>query len=367
MTTIEKLDESQRTDAFEQLRDQERRQGTIPRGTYEATLREVALIRRKDGSGWLLRLIVCTIGLGRYLVSWQGLSENPEDPFDLTDTQVRSVRRFADKMAIATPAPGEQIVEALRLMLNEPVTARVTQTPVGQQVTLMRDGVVVEPPNLEITGTALEAATEAAYKAHEKVLQGLAAARLGLAAAAEGCYELHNTEGWRALGFETLVEYLASPEVTISRTDFYRLVEIWSAYVLNGGVEPMQLQGAGPTKLEVPLPALAQGVVSADQAVADATTMTRKDLRAHYSELLGDDEEGDDPPAEPSDGDGEPAVSDEQVSEVARSLTAVLRRVLVEVGDPAKKRMSRELRQVVLEALELASDHGLDEAEDTIA
>jgi hypothetical protein len=333
----------------------ERKAGTIPPGTYDAELREVAIVKRQKDGSHVLRLLCRTTDLGRYVIAWHGLSENPADPFDLTDGQRRGLRRVADRLGVESTGEPVQVVERIAGLLTQSVQVRVSRTPVGQQVTVTRErppvgrdapaggvvlsvergapgctcgtppfappepsddcpfhaerGVVLEPDScpdgLEcqtcpaageddvclpaerpVTGNPVTIA----HGAHAKVIEGLRGVRLSLALVAEGCHELHVTEGWRELGYESLSEYLAAPEITISRTEFYRMAEIWSAYVLNGGVEPIELQGAGPSKLEVPLPAITAGVVSAVQAVADATSMTRKDLRSHYAGLVGDEE-----------------------------------------------------------------------------
>lgn len=356
--SVDQLDDADnRSPDWESMRSQLKTSGTLPRGTYDATLREIALVKRKDTGAWVLRLLARTDRLGRYVVSWRGLSENPADPYDLTDGQVKGLRKFADSLGIPTPAPAEEIIEGLRVMLGQSVTARVVHTPVGQQATLSRgESTITIAPR---PATDLEGKAKLAHVAHEKVIEGLQAARLGLACAAEGCHALHASEGWTALGFESLSEYLACPEVTLSRSEFYRLVSIWDRYVLNGGLQPMLLQGAGPSKLEVPLPALEAGVVDAAQAVADATTMTRKDLRTHYAALLADGEDG-----------GDQAVRDEAASRrreddgatvpvtLARMLTKALRAMLTADQDTLSDAV-----EMASDVLRLAREHGLTDFE----
>lgn len=419
-------DETQRSPEWESMREQIRRTGTIPRGTYEATLSNVAIVRRKDTRAWALRMIARTDRLGRYVHAWRGLSDNPDDAFDLTEGQVKALRKFAGTMGIPTPAPAAEIVEALAQRIGKPVVAKVGQTPVGQQVTLTvpkPEGTVEILPPATTDTTQLEGAAADAQVAHEKILEGLQAANFALARAAEGCHALLKDEGWAALGYESLAEYLAAPEVTLSRSEFYRLASIWERYVIDGGLEPTALQSAGPSKLEVALPALEQGLVSAEQAVADASSMTRSDLRTHYEQLQGGDGGDDTAPtgseaaadesaAAPSDPEpvddpaggtddtgpfdadelirwaehyGHPEgwakkaqalhgkvenleaevsrlkhdfpLPDDRVLEVARSLSAVLTRVLHEVGRPEQKRMSKALRGVVVDTLAQASQH----------
>lgn len=436
---FEALDDAeQRTPAWEQYRKQrgttdERR--TIPKGTYEATLIESTIVRRKDGGGFVIRLVARTDRLGVYLSSWRGLSSDAFDPFSLTDGQVKSLRKFAVGMGIAVPAPASEIVGALVGMYGKPVMARVVHTPIGIQCTFFREGEqnghafsstfrvagqVVQVNGHLVDGSgevvSVEGRARDAYVAHAQLLSGLGEVRQGLVRAAEGCFRLSEQEGWLALGYETLSEYLASPEITISRAEFYRLADIWQSYVLDGGVEPALLLGAGSSKLEVPLPALKQGLVDAERAAADATSLTRRDLRERYRGLMGGDEDsasGDESePVEsrrrdvetdddlqrqrdaihpddsdyvgrgPFDGDelvtwaenyGHPegwakkaqdlhAKVDRLVPTMnaAQTVTATLRRVLSEIGDPRQKRMGRELREAVTAALELAREHGLD-------
>jgi hypothetical protein len=357
------------TDGEREIPAEQRKAGTIPPGTYDAELREVAIVRRKKDDSHVLRLLVRTTDLGRYAIQWQGLSENPDDPWDLTAGQLRGLRRLADRLAVAnTGAPREIVERVAREVLGEPVRARVSRTPVGQSVVVYReDGwravplkvtreelaqqdwgahddarqrILDEPSPDEVTveddnlGGALVVAAEStdrgsaggapapgsvtpvesAARAHAKVIEGLRGVRISLTLLAEGCHDLHATEGWRELGFETLAEYLAAPEITVSRSEFYALADIWSTYVLAGGVEPLALQGAARSKLEVPLPALSAGVVSAEQAVADASSMTRKDLRSHYAGLMGDE-------AEPKPRAKPPVeITDEMVERGARRL-----------------------------------------------
>lgn len=401
---------------------------TCPRGTYEAMLLEVRIVRRKDG-GFLLRMVSRTVGLGVFLVTWRGLSTDFSDPFDLTEVEVRSLRKFAAGMGVPVPAPAREIVEALQKLVGEQVEAKVSHSPVGIQASLSRPlaptstalrvagrVLMVDGQLMDANGELLDVEGKAriAHEAHALVLEGQQLARRGLATAAAGCHALHASEGWRALGFETLSEYLAQPEVEFSRSEFYRLCAIHQAYVLDGGLAPDVIAGASPTKLELPIPAIEQGVVSAGQAAADAESMTRNDLRVHYRELLG---------AEPEAAESEPSVSatpaadpesrrrdleiyvnvDEQrdaaverlsdeVAEertraeaaeereralraqlndlphqtdlqhmtVAQGLALVLARVMREVGDPRQKRMGKELRAAVQAALDEAREHGLD-------
>ena len=352
MSTVEVLDaKNEHTDAWREYDEQTKRVGTIPKGTYEGTLNNVAIVKRKDDDSWVLRLIARTNVRGQMVVAWQGLSEDPDDPFAMTETQAKSVVRFAGRLGIEP----HRLLDDLSGLLGKPIVVKVSQTRVGQRVVLSRE---VKGEIVDSNGHDPERAVNDAQAAHEKILHGLSTARLALAECAEGCHDLHVSKGWETLGYDSLSEYLAAPEITLSRTEFYRMVDIWKSYVLEGGLPPMQLQGAGETKLAVPLPALKDGLVSAEQAVSDATALTRKELESRYDEITG---------KEPKEREVKP--KDMVPVDVARSLVAMLERILAEIGDPRQKRMSNALRAAVVETLELAhraiDNHPCPETEET--
>lgn len=442
MTAVDQIpvdvldDEDAQTPEWEQLLKQQGSTGAvnvIPRGTFAATLVEVMPVRRRDGGGWALRMLAVTTNLQRYVLAWRGLSEDPHDPYALSEAQVRGLRKFAASMGVPVPAPAAEIVEALRALRGQPVEAKVAHTPVGPQATLSRPDAEPGPTSssstslvngqaVDANGEVMEGAAAAAFVAHQRLLDGLGAVRAGLVQMARGCHDLSVGEGWLALGFENVSEYLASPEITLSRSQFYRLADIWQQYVVDGGLRPEVLAAADESKLEVPLPALRQGVVSAERAAADATSLTRRDLRERYRELLGGDLEPapptitvnesqpeDEVPAGGTDEYGEswvdgvepkPFDADELVqwaesyghpetwakkaqdlhgkvdaaqakaasawtdlgdmTVLASRLSETLARVLREVGRPEQKRMGKELRGVVMDVLALAAEHGLD-------
>jgi hypothetical protein len=335
---------------------EQRKVGTLPKGEYESAITGVAVVRRKDDQSHVLRVIVRTVRLQRDALIWEGLSSNPDDPFDLDEKQRRSLSRFADRLRIPGPATPQQVVDALVEMQRGGVVvnAKVAQTRVGQRTTLFANGHHVLPaPSTSVVVNEDEEREKAAaaHESHQRVLQGLSAARLGLTIAAQGCHELQESRGWASLGHETLNEYLASPEVTLSRPEFFRLAAIWRAYVLDGGVDPTRLRGAAETKLEVPLSALGKGLVTVEQAVEDATSMGRADLRIRYARIVNGDE-------------GEAAAEDAESRrrdlarasvpvDVARRFVAVLLRI-------ARYGYDEGAVELLRAALELAHEHALD-------
>lgn len=262
----------------------------LPAGRYDAELRGVDLIEPKGRKPWLLELTVKVQRNGRELVVRRELSTT-KDPYDLTTNRRRSLRDFASKLEVQSTGPVEEIIAAMRALVGETVKARVRPGRFGLSITLSRGDDDPDAPPEPVSGDVLDAlpVTEPDYRqrtvdaqgAHEQLLTGLRHAHRGLALAAEACWKLRNDEGWVALGYDSVGAYLADPDVSISRSQFYALADIHDSYVVHGGLEQQQLT-AGPSKLEVPIPAIKAGEVTAEEALADAEVLGLRDLREKY-------------------------------------------------------------------------------------
>jgi hypothetical protein len=101
-------------------------------------------------------------------------------------------------------------------------------------------------------------------------------------ALAEHLHEFHEERYWTLLGYETLEEFLAEPEVGMSRSAFFRLVEAWHWLVEVRKVAPARLSELAPSKVQEVLPAIRRGDVSPDDALADAKGFGKRDLREKY-------------------------------------------------------------------------------------
>ena len=106
-------------------------------------------------------------------------------------------------------------------------------------------------------------------------------------------YLFHQAKAWQALGYDTMDEWLAGPDIDLSRRRVFSLVDTWRTMVVEGGVSPDLLEGVGPSKLQDTLPAVRRGTITAEQALADADVLSRSDLRTKYEQapaLDGPDE-----------------------------------------------------------------------------
>lgn len=275
--------------------------GTLPAGKHAATLTKVVVIKRKKDDVWRLGIFARVDANDRYVMQWRPLAKTGDDPFALSKDQLRRWRVWARTMGLpANELSVEEQVRTLSQMVNVPVTATVRHTPVGVQTSLERDtGEVFASNGAALTTegelTSRDRPSEA-HEAHAMLVRGLGAARLALSAAAQACHRLSREQAWVDLGFATLKEYLASPEISISRTEFFDLANIWERYIIEGGAEPTRLQVGGTSKLAVPLPALERGDVTVEEALDDVEAMGLRDLREKYRGD-SDPKPADDPPA----------------------------------------------------------------------
>lgn len=99
---------------------------------------------------------------------------------------------------------------------------------------------------------------------------------------AHGLHEFHAMKGWAVLGYETLEEWLAAPEIELSRSRVFALIAAYQEYVIERKVPEVKLGRVDMTKAEEVLPAVRRGQVSWQQALSDAEVLGFRDLRERY-------------------------------------------------------------------------------------
>lgn len=100
---------------------------------------------------------------------------------------------------------------------------------------------------------------------------------------AKDLFEFHEAGGWTHVGYDTLEEFLARPELGMSRGQFFRLTQMWRDLVLVKAVEPKELETTEPTKVREVLPSIMRGEVSVEDGLADAKELGKMDLRRKYN------------------------------------------------------------------------------------
>ena len=100
-------------------------------------------------------------------------------------------------------------------------------------------------------------------------------------------YEVFEKKLYLALGMSTFEEWLADPALGFERRWVYGLKDLYKQFVIERNIAPERLIGAGSGKLMEVLPAVRRGLVSADEAISDAQSLSSGDLRIRYRGLLG--------------------------------------------------------------------------------
>lgn len=133
------------------------------------------------------------------------------------------------------------------------------------------------------TPSAEELAAKSAFEVDFRVKQNVRRMRTLWVAIAEDLFKVWEQELWKDLGFDGFEQWLAQPEVAISKRHSYGLVEAWRELVVKRAVAPAQLEGVGIGGLREVLPAIRRGFVDVEEGLTDARELGRSDLRHKYS------------------------------------------------------------------------------------
>lgn len=107
--------------------------------------------------------------------------------------------------------------------------------------------------------------------------------------------------GWAWLGYESVSEFCAQPEVGLRKSKYYSYVKVWRELVVSGRVQLSERSekddGSDVPTLRVPelenvslpkaaevLPAITRGDTSVEDALEDAKTLGWRDLRQQYKQ-----------------------------------------------------------------------------------
>ena len=153
-----------------------------------------------------------------------------------------------------------------------------------------------------------------AFRVNESIKSALGEGRKAGWQLAAALYAFEEQRGWQWLNYDTLGEWLADPDIGITRTTYFRLVGLHRHLVVSGRVPPAGLSELDPTKVDVVLPAVRRGRVSLDDALEDSKALARRDLREKYMGVRDEDLPGGaDGDADATDGNGAGSVSGEVV------------------------------------------------------
>lgn len=129
-----------------------------------------------------------------------------------------------------------------------------------------------------------QAAAKAAFVVEQRIKHTAKLIRAGWVKLAEDLYLFQHEEMWRDLGHDSFDAWLADPDmdVGVERRWIFQLIHNWRETVVLRGVAPGRLADIPSTRIQEILPAVRRGYVSMEDAMEDAATLSRYDLRARY-------------------------------------------------------------------------------------
>lgn len=127
-----------------------------------------------------------------------------------------------------------------------------------------------------------ERAVTAAYQQEARIVGLVKDIRAKWVELAEQLYLFQQSQAYATLGYESLEQWLAAPDIEMSRRTFFALTEAYRELVVNRNVQLTRLAGIDMTKAMEVLPALRREQVDVETALADCEALTRTDLRDRY-------------------------------------------------------------------------------------
>ncbi len=95
-------------------------------------------------------------------------------------------------------------------------------------------------------------------------------------------YEFDEEVGWKILGFDSLNEWLAQPEIGMPRRSYDEARKVWRDLCVTKQVPAKELEEVELSKVNEVLPAIMSGHVKTKDALADVKALGKRDLREKY-------------------------------------------------------------------------------------
>jgi hypothetical protein len=163
--------------------------------------------------------------------------------------------------------------------------------------------VKTSPEAQDLTAEEREARIQHCHELHTQIAASLRAGRDALWQFAKAVYEFDQENGWSALGYETLNDYLADPEIAVRRSTYFQARKRYEKIVVQREVKSDRLDSLDPSKVDLVLPAIEQGKVTLEEALDDVEALGSRDIREKYYGKKEDPPAADPPETHPAQDD----------------------------------------------------------------
>lgn len=134
----------------------------------------------------------------------------------------------------------------------------------------------------ELTAEEMEERRQIAFNLEVSIKDAIGRGRAAMWELAKSLYEFNEEHGWTALNYETQGEWLAQPEIGMSKRQYHRLVRIWKEATITWSIPEADVLEIEPSKFEIVLPAIESNKATVVEALEDARSMGVRDLRETY-------------------------------------------------------------------------------------
>lgn len=134
----------------------------------------------------------------------------------------------------------------------------------------------------EMTKKEAEAHVSAAFKLERRIKEAAVKVHESWWVLSEALYEFHEAGFWSALGYGSLDEFLAQPDLGMSRSQFFQMTKLWRDLVVVKKLPPGDLKELEPSKVREVAPAIMKGEVLPEDALADAEELSYRDVKVKY-------------------------------------------------------------------------------------
>jgi hypothetical protein len=142
-------------------------------------------------------------------------------------------------------------------------------------------GVATRPEPRDLSPEEQQERAQHCFELSEAIKAGLRAGREAMWETARACAQFDDENGWTALGYESLNHYLADPEVSVTRSTFFRWVQVYRE-VSQRRIPESTLGEIELSKVQIVLPAVKTGKVKMADALEDVKALGAQDLRTKY-------------------------------------------------------------------------------------
>jgi hypothetical protein len=163
----------------------------------------------------------------------------------------------------------------------------------------------IQADAVEPTASEMQVRREECYELERQVKEGFAAGREAMWSTAKALWAFNEQQGWLALGYDRLGDWLADPEIGMTRRTFQRMVSTYDKTVMRRQIPLESVKKLDMSKVDVVLSKVETGEVKIEDALSDAETLGYRDLRESYwgppEKKAPEDPPDDDPPADDED------------------------------------------------------------------